>query len=142
MRGTEAFDWSTGDMSGMGLEPAGGTPSPDVWPIPLPSASVRVGGIRTLQVMYAVVALSMGGNLLQNAMIDPAFDSRVKSVLTLGTPFHGSPLFTSNWMEYSMLRHYHSPISRLDTALAYRLYLRSPVDGRARSVPEGTRAGT
>jgi hypothetical protein len=69
-----------------------------------------------------VVALSMGGNLLQNAMIDPAFDARVKSVLTLGTPFHGSPLFTSNWMEYSMLRHYHSPISRLDTALAYRLY--------------------
>jgi pimeloyl-ACP methyl ester carboxylesterase len=69
-----------------------------------------------------VVALSMGGNLLQNAMLDPAFDAHVKSVLTMGTPFHGSPLFTSNWMEYSMLRHYHSPISRLDTAFAYRMY--------------------
>jgi len=47
MRGTEAFDWSTGDMSGMDLEPPGGVLSPEVWPIPLPAASVRVGGIRT-----------------------------------------------------------------------------------------------
>lgn len=69
-----------------------------------------------------VVALSMGGNVLQHAMAEPGFDQHVKRVLTLGTPFHGSPLFTSNWMEYSMLKHYRSPIARLDTALAYRLY--------------------
>jgi hypothetical protein len=69
-----------------------------------------------------MVALSMGGNLLPFSMTDAKFDERIKSVMTMGTPFHGSPLFTSNWMEYSMLRHYRSPISRLDTALPYRLY--------------------
>lgn len=69
-----------------------------------------------------VVALSMGGNVVQEAMTDQTFDKRIKSVMTLGTPFHGSPLFTSNWMEYSMLKHYRSPISRLDTALPYKLY--------------------
>lgn len=69
-----------------------------------------------------VVALSMGGNVVRDAMLDTKFDKRVKSVLTMGTPFHGSPLFTSNWMEYSMMKHYHSPLSRIDTALPYRLY--------------------
>lgn len=69
-----------------------------------------------------VVALSMGGNMMQMAMKDRAIDKRIKSVLTMGTPFHGSPLFSNKWMEYSMLRHYHSPISRLDTAFAYRMY--------------------
>jgi hypothetical protein len=44
MRGTESFDWSTGDMSGLGFGPAGRN---DVWPIPPSAASVRVGGIRT-----------------------------------------------------------------------------------------------
>jgi hypothetical protein len=70
----------------------------------------------------SVVALSLGGNVVQDAMRDAAFEKHVKSVMTFGTPFHGSPLFTTNWMEYSMLRHYHSPVSRLDTALPYRLY--------------------
>jgi pimeloyl-ACP methyl ester carboxylesterase len=69
-----------------------------------------------------VVALSMGGNMMQMAMKDPTIDKRVKHVLTMGTPFHGSPLFSNKWMEYSMLRHYRSPISRLDTAFAYRMY--------------------
>lgn len=69
-----------------------------------------------------VVALSMGGNILQEAMTDPIFDKKIKQVITMGTPFHGSPLFSSNWMEYSMLKNYHSPLSRIDTAIPYRLY--------------------
>lgn len=68
------------------------------------------------------VALSIGGNVLQDAMRDGAFSKRIDSVLTLGTPFHGSPLFTTNWLEYSMMKHYHTPVSRLDSALPYRLY--------------------
>lgn len=69
-----------------------------------------------------IVALSMGGNIVTEAMADRATDACVDRVLTLGTPFHGSPLFTSNWMELSMMRWHKTPLTQLDTALPYQIY--------------------
>jgi hypothetical protein len=69
-----------------------------------------------------IIALSMGGNVVEQSLQNPQVNKVVDRVMTMGTPFHGSPLFTSDWMEYSMIRHYRTPISRVDTILPYQLY--------------------
>jgi pimeloyl-ACP methyl ester carboxylesterase len=70
----------------------------------------------------SIVALSMGGNIVAQAMTDATTDACVDRVLTLGTPFHGSPLFTSSWMQLSMMRWHKTPFTQLDTALPYHIY--------------------
>ncbi len=69
-----------------------------------------------------VVALSMGGNLVYESMLDPAVEPQIKAVMALGTPFHGSPLFSSNWMQYSIYKRLSMPWTRIDHSLALRLY--------------------
>lgn len=69
-----------------------------------------------------LVGLSMGGNLVRNAMADPAVYDDVSHAITLGAIFHGSPLFCSDWMQYSMLRNITNPFTQLDRTVAYRIY--------------------
>lgn len=45
-----------------------------------------------------ILALSLGGLLIKHAMADPAVDSLVDKVITIGTPFHGTPLAVPSWM--------------------------------------------
>jgi pimeloyl-ACP methyl ester carboxylesterase len=70
----------------------------------------------------SMIALSMGGNLIQQAMIDEPTSSRVERVIAMGTPFHGSPLFASDWMRFSMAKHYRLPVMRIDNCLPYKMY--------------------
>jgi len=44
-----------------------------------------------------VVGYSEGGLLVRNALQDPLINARVKKVITIATPFHGSPLATPQW---------------------------------------------
>jgi len=69
-----------------------------------------------------LVALSLGGSLVQEAMLDPAFDSAVTTVLTLGAPFHGSPLFCADWFQWSLYKNVSYPWTRLDHSWSYQLY--------------------
>ena len=69
-----------------------------------------------------VVALSLGGNLVQGAMEDLDVQRSVDKVLTLGTPFHGSPLFCYDWMRYSLIRTHELPWVRADLGTSYKLY--------------------
>lgn len=69
-----------------------------------------------------MVALSMGGNLTYETMLDPAIESKVRGVLALGSPFHGSPLFCEDWMQYSIYKRLSMPWTRIDHSLALRLY--------------------
>jgi hypothetical protein len=69
-----------------------------------------------------VMALSMGGNAVQEAMEDPSCGRMVDRVLSLGSPFHGSPLFCADWMQYSMLKRHIFPWVKLDTCIPYRIY--------------------
>lgn len=69
-----------------------------------------------------IVALSMGGNVVQEAMADSHIDSAVESVLTMGTPFHGSPLFTYDWMKYGFLTNHRVPWVKADLFMSYHLY--------------------
>ncbi len=69
-----------------------------------------------------IIALSMGGNLVQSSMEDIAVQSSIDKVLTLGTPFHGAPLFCFDWLRYSIIRNHDVPWVRADLALSYKLY--------------------
>lgn len=69
-----------------------------------------------------IVALSMGGNLAYESMLDNNIDPKIKLIMALGTPFHGSPLFSLDWMQYSMYEKLSFPWTRIDHSLAYRLY--------------------
>ncbi len=70
----------------------------------------------------SIMALSMGGNLVQEAMLDKDTNQAIKFVMTLGTPFHGSPLFTRNWVQYSIYKNFAMPWTRVDHSLAFRMY--------------------
>jgi hypothetical protein len=96
--------------------------------LPLPQLTPRLQvAIRRLsdaaqQRPIAVIALSMGGNIVVDAMTDAATDTCIDRVVALGTPFHGSPLFSSGWMQYSMMKSHITPFTQLDTCLPYEIY--------------------
>jgi len=69
-----------------------------------------------------MVALSMGGNVAYEAMVDPEVSDKVKVLLAMGTMFHGSPLFSSDWMQYSIYKRLSWPWTRIDHSLALKLY--------------------
>lgn len=69
-----------------------------------------------------VVALSMGGNLMQGALLDAKTDSLVEKVLAMGTPFHGSPLFSPDWFQYSLDRSKILPWARAVHGWDYRFF--------------------
>ncbi len=69
-----------------------------------------------------IMALSMGGNLVYEAMLDPNTESKIKAVMAMGSPFHGSPLFNEDWMQYSLYKRLSMPWTRIDHSLAMKLY--------------------
>lgn len=69
-----------------------------------------------------IMALSMGGNVVQGAITDPKVDDCIDRAICMGTPFHGSPLFSADWYQYSLLQHKFGPFTRMMDAVDYRLY--------------------
>jgi hypothetical protein len=69
-----------------------------------------------------VMALSLGGNIVQDAMTDKETNNAIAYFFSLGTPFHGSPLFARDWMLYSMAKNHSFPWIRYDLCLSYDLY--------------------
>lgn len=47
---------------------------------------------------FRVLAYSEGGLLTRNALQDPVIHAHVDKVITVGTPFHGSPLASPDWL--------------------------------------------
>ncbi len=70
----------------------------------------------------SLLALSLGGNLVEQAMLDPQTNSAIELVFTLATPFHGSPLFSADWFQYSLYKNLAFPWTRVDHSLDYRVY--------------------
>lgn len=73
----------------------------------------------------SMMALSMGGNLSYEAFTDKDIQSKVHMLFTMGTPFHGSPLFCKEWMAYTLYKRLSWPWSRIDHSLALNLYFRN-----------------
>jgi hypothetical protein len=78
----------------------------------------KVSGNRPI----TIVALSLGGNLAQEAMMDKEADKTVGKVLTFGAPFHGTPFFTPSWFQYSLSKNPTFLWSRYNHSLCFRLY--------------------
>jgi len=77
---------------------------------------------RAQQRPITILALSMGGNLVYEGMLDKQTDKTIRLVMTLGTPFRGSPLFCADWMKYSIYKNLCFPWTRVDHTVAYKLY--------------------
>jgi hypothetical protein len=71
-----------------------------------------------------VMALSVGGNLAYEAMTDKDIDSKMSRLITFGTPFHGSPLFTGDWLSYSLYRRFGWPWTRVEHYQTYKFYFK------------------
>lgn len=85
-------------------------------------AAIRELYRNTGEKKITILALSMGGNLVQESLEDLEVQSCVEKIMTLGTPFHGSPLFCFDWLRYSIIRNHSVPWIRADLALSYKLY--------------------
>ena len=69
-----------------------------------------------------IVAISMSGTIVRNAMRDPTVEQSIARVVTLGAFFRGSPLFCSDWMQQSIRKRHLSPLCRIQRSLGYKIY--------------------
>lgn len=69
-----------------------------------------------------IVTVSLSGQIVRDAMKDPAVEQSISRVLTMGAFFRGSPLFCADWMKQSIMKRHLSPLCRMDRWLGYKLY--------------------
>lgn len=70
-----------------------------------------------------LVSYSLGGVITRMSMDNPEVFNRVHSVIAIGVPFHGSPLFDPDWFTKYLRPQNHSPIRQLWDRVIYRMYL-------------------
>jgi pimeloyl-ACP methyl ester carboxylesterase len=68
-----------------------------------------------------ILAYSEGGLLTRNALQDPYLDAHTLEVLTIATPFHGSPLANPEWMEQQVKTEPIFNVLRMTQKLAYKI---------------------
>jgi pimeloyl-ACP methyl ester carboxylesterase len=71
-----------------------------------------------------MMALSMGGNVAYEAFLDKDTEEKIKKFMAFGVPFHGSPLFSTDWLQYGVYKNICFPWTRIDHSLAYRVYFK------------------
>ena len=71
----------------------------------------------------AIIAPSIAGNRVRKAIADPLVDQSVTKLITLGSPFHGSPLFSRDWIIPSLLAHHAWPV-RVARSTAFGIFFK------------------
>ncbi|MBC7996566.1 MAG: hypothetical protein IAF58_01390 [Leptolyngbya sp.] len=71
-----------------------------------------------------MMALSMGGNVAYEALLDKDIEDKIKLFMAFGTPFHGSPLFSTDWLQYGVYKNICFPWTRIDHSLSYQYYFK------------------
>ncbi len=66
-----------------------------------------------------ILAYSEGGLLTRNAMQDPYLDHHTDEVITIATPFHGSPLANPDWVRRQVKTESRLSLVRMGQRLAY-----------------------
>lgn len=66
-----------------------------------------------------ILAYSEGGLLVRNALQDKYLDDHTTAVLTIATPFHGSPLANPDWMNQQVRKDAPLGFMRLAQRIAY-----------------------
>lgn len=69
-----------------------------------------------------IIAISLSGAIIRNAMKDPEVARSISRVITMGTPFRGSPLFCMEWMNQSIRKRHLSPFYRIHRPLGLKVY--------------------
>ncbi|MBY0403456.1 MAG: GPI inositol-deacylase [Cyanobacteria bacterium] len=70
-----------------------------------------------------LLSYSLGGVISREAMEDPEVFDRIHTVIAIGVPFHGSPIFDPDWFTKYLRPRNHSPIRQLWDRVIYRIYL-------------------
>jgi triacylglycerol esterase/lipase EstA (alpha/beta hydrolase family) len=68
-----------------------------------------------------IVAYSEGGLLTRNALQDPYLDQHIDEVITIATPFHGSPLANPEWIRQQVKTESPFSLLRMGQRLAYKI---------------------
>lgn len=68
-----------------------------------------------------ILAYSEGGLLTRNALQDPYIDSHTEQVLTIATPFHGSPLANPQWIQQQVKTENAFNVVRIGQKIAYKI---------------------
>jgi len=68
-----------------------------------------------------ILAYSEGGLLTRNAIQDPYLDAHTTEVLTIATPFHGSPLANPHWIQQQVKTESAFNLVRIGQKIAYRI---------------------
>lgn len=68
-----------------------------------------------------IVAYSEGGLLTRNALQDPYLDQHIDEVITIATPFHGSPLANPEWIRQQVKTESRFSLLRMGQRLAYNI---------------------
>ncbi len=71
-----------------------------------------------------MMALSMGGNVAYEAFSEKDTEEKIKLFMAFGVPFHGSPLFSTNWLQYGVYKNICFPWTRIDHSIAYKIYFK------------------
>ncbi len=71
-----------------------------------------------------MMALSMGGNVAYEAFHDKDTEDKIKLFMAFGVPFHGSPLFSTSWLQYGVYKNICFPWTRIDHSIAYSVYFK------------------
>ncbi len=66
-----------------------------------------------------ILAYSEGGLLTRNALQDPYLDRHTDEVITIATPFHGSPLANPDWVRQQIKTESRFSLMRMSQKLAY-----------------------
>jgi pimeloyl-ACP methyl ester carboxylesterase len=66
-----------------------------------------------------ILAYSEGGLLTRNALQDPYLDHHTDEVITIATPFHGSPLANPDWVRQQIKTESRFSLMRMGQKLAY-----------------------
>jgi len=68
---------------------------------------------------YRIVAYSEGGLLVRNALQDPIANAHAEKVITIATPFHGSPLASPDWFKEQLVQDSVLSPVRISHKIAY-----------------------
>ncbi|MBU6454855.1 MAG: hypothetical protein KGS72_24010 [Cyanobacteria bacterium REEB67] len=69
-----------------------------------------------------ILTISLSGEIVRDAMKDPAVDRSIARVITMGAFYRGSPLFCHDWMKETIRKRHISPLTRFYRSVGYKLY--------------------
>ncbi len=81
------------------------------------------GDLPAVNRQVIAISYSLGGMILREAMMDKEIDQLTKTVYAVAVPFHGSPMFDTEWFTKYLRPPNHSPIRKLWDQAVFSAYM-------------------